>query len=47
MPDSIGDLIALFLGVAVLWFLVGIFSHDVRSDDHRRSPRRVKGGFLP
>jgi hypothetical protein len=47
MPDSIGDLIALFLGVAVLWFLVGIFSHDVRPGDHRRSPRRVKGGFLP
>jgi hypothetical protein len=47
MLDSIGDLIALFLGMAVLWFLVGVFSHDVRSDDHRRSPRKVKGGFLP
>jgi len=44
MLDSIGDLIALFLGMAVLWFLVGFFSHDVRSGDRRRSPRRVKGG---
>jgi len=44
MPDSIGDLIALLLGMVVLWFLVGVFSHDVRSGDHRRSPRRVKGG---
>lgn len=44
MPDSIGDLIALLLGVAVLWFMVGVFSHDVRPGDHRRSPRRVKGG---
>jgi len=42
MPDSIGDLIALLLGMVVLWFLVGVFSHDVRSGDHRRSPRRVK-----
>jgi len=45
MPDSIGDLIALLLGFVVLWFLVGVFSHDVRSSDHRRSPRRLKGGF--
>jgi hypothetical protein len=37
MPDSIGDLIALFLGMAVLWLLVG-------SGDQRRSPRKVKGG---
>ncbi len=45
MPDSIADLIALFLGMVVLWFLVGVFSHDVRSGDQQRSPRRVKGGF--
>jgi hypothetical protein len=45
MPDSIEDLIALFLGLVVLSFLVGIVSRDVRSGDHRRSPRRVKGGF--
>jgi hypothetical protein len=44
MPDSIGDLIGLFLGMAVLWFLVGVFSYEVRSGDQRRSPRRVKGG---
>lgn len=44
MPDSIGDLIALLLGVAVLWFIVGVFSHEVGSGDNRRSPRRVKGG---
>jgi len=44
MPDSIGDLIALLLGMVVLWFLLGVFSHDVRSGDHRSSPRRVKGG---
>lgn len=43
MPDSIGDLIAVILGMAVLWFLLGAFSHDVRSGDHRRSPRKVKG----
>jgi hypothetical protein len=45
MPDTIGDLIALFFGFVVLWFIVGVFSHDVRSGHHRRSPRRVKGGF--
>lgn len=28
----------------VLWFLVGLFSHDVPAADHRRSARRVKGG---
>jgi hypothetical protein len=44
MPDSIEDLIALLLGMVVLWFLVGVFSHDARSGDHRRSPRRIKGG---
>ena len=45
MPDfSIGDLIALFLGMVVLWFLVGVFSHDARSGDQRRSPRNVTGG---
>lgn len=44
MPDSIGDLIALLLGMAVLWFLVGVFSHEVRPGDHRRSRRKVKGG---
>jgi len=44
MPDSIGDLIALFLGMVVLWFFVGLFSHDVPPGDHRKSPRRVKGG---
>lgn len=44
MPDSIGDLIALLLGMAVLWLLVGVFSHEVRSGDQRRSPRKVKGG---
>jgi hypothetical protein len=44
MPDSIADLIALFLGMVALWFLVGVFSRDVRSGGHRRSPRRVKGG---
>ena len=43
MPDSIGDLIAVILGMAVLWFLLGVFSHDVRSGDQRRSPRKVKG----
>lgn len=44
MLDSIGDLIALLLGMTVLWFLVGVFSHDVRSGDHRRLPPRAKGG---
>ena len=44
MPDSIRDLIALFLGMVVLWFLVGVLSHDVRSGDQRRSPRNVKKG---
>ena len=44
MLDSIGDLVPLFLGMAVLWFLVGVFSHDVQAGDQRRSRRRVKGG---
>jgi hypothetical protein len=44
MLDSIGDLIALLLGITVLWFLVGVFSHEARTGDHRRAPRRVKGG---
>jgi hypothetical protein len=44
MPDSYEDLIALVLGLVVLWFLVGVFSHDVPSGDHRGSLRRVKGG---
>lgn len=44
MPDSMGDLIALLLGLAVLWFLVGSLSHEVRPGAHRRSARRVKGG---
>jgi hypothetical protein len=30
--------------MVVLWFLLGVFSHDVPSGDHRRSLRRVKGG---
>ena len=44
MPDSIGDLIALLLGITVLWFLGGVFSHEVRSGDLRTPPRKVKGG---
>jgi hypothetical protein len=44
MPDSIGDLIAGLLGLVVLWFLVGVFSHHSPSGHHRSSPRRVKGG---
>jgi len=29
--------------MVVLWFLVGLFSHDGPSGDHRGSPRRIKG----
>jgi len=44
MPGSIGDLIALLLGIVVLWVPGGIFSHDVAPGDRRGSPRTVKGG---
>jgi len=38
---------ALETGVmVVLWFLLGAFSHDVPSGDHRRSPRGVIGKVL-
>ena len=44
MAETLEDLIALALGLAVLWFLVGVFSQEISSGDHRRPMGGVKGG---
>lgn len=42
MPESIGDLVALFLGFTVLWLISGWLSGGDRPGQRQASQRRVK-----
>ena len=44
MPESIGDLTTLVLGLMFLWLLVGSLSAGERQGWRRESSTRIKGG---
>ena len=44
MPESIGDLTTLVLGLAFLWFLLGSLSAGEGRGRRRESSTRIKGG---